>query len=87
MDRPEWIDTFPDALTVVGTLTNNANRGIAGTNPRTGQPNSPVDAPNPRGGPHPADTCRQPVRAHHPLEVQPDFTRADVLLGHLRARR
>ena len=51
MDRPEWIDTFPDALTVVGTLTNNANRGIAGTNPRTGLPNSPVDAVNPRGGP------------------------------------
>ena len=51
MDRPEWIDTFPESLTVVGTLTNNANRGIAGTNPRTGQPNSPVDAPNPRGGP------------------------------------
>ena len=51
MDRPEWIDTFPEALTVVGTLTNNSNRGIAGTNPRTGQPNSPVDGPNPRGGP------------------------------------
>ena len=51
MDRPEWIDTFPEALTVVGTLTNNSNRGIAGTNPRTGQPNSPVDASNPRGGP------------------------------------
>ena len=51
MDRPEWIDTFPEALTVVGTLTNNSNRGITGTNPRTGQPNSPVDGPNPRGGP------------------------------------
>jgi secreted PhoX family phosphatase len=51
MDRPEWIDTFPDALTVVGTLTNNSNRGIAGTNPRTDQPNSPIDGPNPRGGP------------------------------------
>ncbi len=51
MDRPEWIDTFPESLTVVGTLTNNSNRGIAGTNPRTGQPNSPVDGPNPRGGP------------------------------------
>ena len=51
MDRPEWIDTFPDALTVVGTLTNNSNRGITGTNPRTDQPNSPIDASNPRGGP------------------------------------
>ncbi len=51
MDRPEWIDTFPDDLAVVGTLTNNSNRGIPGTNPRTGQPNSPVDPPNPRGGP------------------------------------
>jgi secreted PhoX family phosphatase len=53
--RPEWIDTFPEALTVVGTLTNNSARGVTGTNPRTGQPNSPVDAegqgPNTRGGP------------------------------------
>ena len=48
MDRPEWIDTFPESLTVVGTLTNNTARGVAGTNPRTGQPNSPVDAANPR---------------------------------------
>ena len=50
MDRPEWIDTFPDQLAVVGTLTNNANRGIAGTNPRTGLANSSVDGTNPRGG-------------------------------------
>ena len=56
MDRPEWIDTFPEALTVVGTLTNNSNRGIDGTNPRTGKPNSPVDGPNPRGGPADAVT-------------------------------
>jgi hypothetical protein len=48
MDRPEWIDTFPDALTAVATLTNNSARGTAGTNPRTGLPNSPVDAANPR---------------------------------------
>jgi uncharacterized protein len=40
MDRPEWIDTFPDALTAVATLTNNSRRGT-GTNP-------PVDAANPR---------------------------------------
>jgi secreted PhoX family phosphatase len=40
MDRPEWIDTFPDHLTAVATLTNNTRRGT-GTNPTT-------DAPNPR---------------------------------------
>jgi secreted PhoX family phosphatase len=49
MDRPEWIDTFPDALTAIATLTNNSARGATGTNPRTGLPNSPVDAANPRG--------------------------------------
>jgi uncharacterized protein len=48
MDRPEWIDTFPDALTAVATLTNNSSRGIVGTNPRTGFPFDPVDAINPR---------------------------------------
>ncbi|MGQ0541319.1 MAG: PhoX family protein [Blastocatellia bacterium] len=48
MDRPEWIDTFPESLTAIATLTNNSNRGVAGTNPRTGQPNPGVDASNPR---------------------------------------
>jgi secreted PhoX family phosphatase len=48
MDRPEWIDTFPNDLTAIVTLTNNTARGTAGTNPRTGQPNSPVDSANPR---------------------------------------
>ncbi len=50
MDRPEWIDTFPDALTVGRDPTNNSNRGMTGMNPCTGKPNSPVDGPNPRGG-------------------------------------
>jgi secreted PhoX family phosphatase len=40
MDRPEWIDTFPESLTAIATLTNNNRRG-SGTNP-------PVDAVNPR---------------------------------------
>jgi secreted PhoX family phosphatase len=40
MDRPEWIDTFPDKLTAIATLTNNTNRGV-GSNP-------PTDAANPR---------------------------------------
>jgi uncharacterized protein len=40
MDRPEWIDTFPDQLTAIATLTNNSRRGT-GTNPG-------VDAANPR---------------------------------------
>jgi secreted PhoX family phosphatase len=40
MDRPEWIDTFPDSLTAIATLTNNSRRGT-GTS-------APTDAPNPR---------------------------------------
>jgi uncharacterized protein len=40
MDRPEWIDTFPEQLTAIATLTNNTRRGT-GTNPA-------VDAANPR---------------------------------------
>jgi len=51
MDRPEWIDTFPKALTGIVALTNNSARGMPGTNPRTGLPNPGVDAANPRGGP------------------------------------
>jgi len=35
MDRPEWIDTFPDSLTAMATLTNNSSRTL-------------VDAANPR---------------------------------------
>jgi hypothetical protein len=48
MDRPEWIDTFPDSLTAIATLTNNSSRGAVGTNPRTGFPFDPVNAINPR---------------------------------------
>lgn len=40
MDRPEWIDTFPEHLVAIATLTNNSRRGT-GTNPA-------VDAANPR---------------------------------------
>jgi secreted PhoX family phosphatase len=40
MDRPEWIDTYPEELMAVATLTNNDRRGV-GTNPG-------VDAANPR---------------------------------------
>lgn len=55
MDRPEWIDTFPDSLTAVATLTNNSRRGS--NPPSTNNPNGtttagsarpPVDATNPR---------------------------------------
>lgn len=48
MDRPEWIDTFPDKLTAIATLTNNSNRGTTNVNPRTGQQYAGVDAANPR---------------------------------------
>ncbi|MCS6946580.1 MAG: PhoX family phosphatase [Steroidobacteraceae bacterium] len=39
MDRPEWIDTFPERLTAIATLTNNSRRGTQ----------FPIDAANPRG--------------------------------------
>src|SRR5262249_62191676 len=55
MDRPEWIDTFPQALTVIGTLTNNNRRGttpVSVNNPDgstiAGSARPPVDAINPR---------------------------------------
>ena len=79
MDRPEWIDTFPESLTVIGTLTNNTASGTTGNNPRTGLPNSPVDATNPR--------TPNPVRPHPQVVLQERLHRADLRLGHLRARR
>jgi secreted PhoX family phosphatase len=55
MDRPEWIDTFPEALTAIATLTNNNRRGstpASVNNPNgttiAGSARPPVDAPNPR---------------------------------------
>ena len=47
MDRPEWIDTFPDKLTAIATLTNNTRRGVASPAPPAA-PNFPVDPTNPR---------------------------------------
>ncbi len=56
MDRPEWIDTFPHALTAIATLTNNIRRGSA-TPPTVNNPDGStlagsarpaVDAINPR---------------------------------------
>jgi len=55
LDRPEWIDTFPRALTAIATLTNNNRRGT--TPPSVNNPNGttlagsarpPVDAVNER---------------------------------------
>jgi uncharacterized protein len=55
MDRPEWIDTFPESLTAIATLTNNNRRGS--TPPSSNSPlgtttagaaRPPVDAINPR---------------------------------------
>ena len=55
MDRPEWIDTFPRALTAVATLTNNNRRGTtpaSSNNPDgttvAGAARPPVDGINPR---------------------------------------
>ena len=55
MDRPEWIDTIPNALTAIATLTNNSRRGstpASSNNPdgstAAGSARPPVDAANPR---------------------------------------
>jgi secreted PhoX family phosphatase len=55
MDRPEWIDTFPHALTAIATLTNNNRRGtdpVSVNNPdgstTAGSARPPVDTVNPR---------------------------------------
>lgn len=55
MDRPEWIDTFRESLTVIGTVTNNNRRGTTPesvNNPdgstAAGSARPPVDAANPR---------------------------------------
>jgi secreted PhoX family phosphatase len=55
MDRPEWIDTFPESLTAIATLTNNNRRGStppSSNNPdgttTAGAARPPVDAINAR---------------------------------------
>jgi uncharacterized protein len=55
MDRPEWIDTFPDKLTAIATLTNNSRRGTSSASVNNPDGSSaaasarpPVDAVNPR---------------------------------------
>lgn len=55
MDRPEWIDTFPESLTAIATLTNNNRRGSippSVNNPNgstvAGSARPPVDEANPR---------------------------------------
>lgn len=55
MDRPEWIDTFPETLTAIATLTNNNRRGSTPASANNsdgstvaGTARPPVDATNPR---------------------------------------
>src|SRR5262245_14546773 len=55
MDRPEWIDTFPESLTAIATLTNNNRRGSTPPSSNSplgtttaGQARPEVDAINPR---------------------------------------
>jgi uncharacterized protein len=55
MDRPEWIDTFPEALTAIATLTNNNRRGTTPESSNSplgttiaGSARPAVDAINPR---------------------------------------
>jgi len=78
MDRAEWIDTFPDSLTAIATLTNNSSRGIAGTNPRTGLPFDPPDAANPRA----ANAYGQLITWTYANDFsEPDFTWDMFALG------
>ena len=49
MDRPEWIDTFPEHLTAIATLTNNTARGTTTTNPRSGLHRTRCPTPPTRG--------------------------------------
>ncbi len=71
MDRPEWIDTFPDSLTAIVTLTNNSGRGT-GTNP-------PIDPANPR----PSNVYGHIIKWWY----RRDWTESTLRLGHLRAGR
>ena len=86
MDRPEWIDTFPHALTAIATLTNNNRRGttpVSVNNPDgttlAGSARPPVDAINPRR--------QQRLRSHRYVEVPKGLDRADVRVGDFHARR
>jgi secreted PhoX family phosphatase len=63
MDRPEWIDTFPKALTAIATLTNNNRRGTPPNN-AAGQP----AANNPDGSTL-AGSARPPVDAINPRAI------------------
>ena len=60
MDRPEWIDTYPDELMAVATLTNNTGRGV-GANPRRRRRQPPGEQ---RVRPHPSLGLRR--RLHGP---------------------
>ena len=73
MDRPEWIDTYPDELMAVATLTNST-----GASGRGGATGPPVDAANPR----PNNVYGHIIRWGYDV----DFT-GRLLVGLLRARR
>ena len=66
MDRPEWIDTYPNELMAVATLTNNSGRGT-GTNPG-------VDAANPR----PANTYGHILRWGYDVDFTGDHFWWDI---------
>ena len=79
MDRPEWIDTFPAALTAIATLTNNTAHGVAERTRARGN-RTQVQPPQPRS--------TEPVRAPGALGLRArTSTQQPSLPGHLHPRR
>ena len=70
MDRPEWIDTFPQALTAIATLTNNNRRGSTQLSRQQPQRQHYRRVRSSSRG-HGQSARHQQLRAHHHLEIRP----------------
>ena len=86
MDRPEWIDTFPHALTAIGTLTNNNRRGTTPVSVNNPDGTTVGGFGTPAGGCH-QSARQQRLRSHHYMEVPKGLDRADVRVGDFHVGR